>query len=115
MIIENYNSVYELKGNFVKSTLHIFQKKFENIFEKENHLTIYTDGLDCIDNHGMRSIVKLHNDALSKDKRLTIIGLGNQKLYDHLKPLEISKIKNMGALKVIQHNFVKLNKWFHSF
>lgn len=112
MIIENNNSVYELKGDFVKSTLHTFQKKFEHIFNKENHLTLYTDGLDCIDVYGIRSIVKLHNYALSKQKHLSIIGLGNQKLFDQLKPIAISKMKNKSPLKTIHVIFMNFKKWF---
>ena len=115
MIIENNNSVYELKGAFVKSTLHKFEDRFEQIFEEENHLTICTVGLDHIDISGVRSIVKLHNEALSKHKKLSIIGLGNQELFDHLKPHQISILQNKSILDTLSNGFLEVMKWFQNY
>lgn len=115
MVIENNNSIYELKGAFVKSTLHIFEDRFEHIFDEENHLTICTVGLDHIDLSGVRSIVKLHNEALSKNKQLSIIGAGNQELFDHLKPLGISKNRTKSKSETMRSGFVELSKWFKNY
>ncbi|TJY38237.1 hypothetical protein E5167_01105 [Pontimicrobium aquaticum] len=63
----------------------MFQHTFKNIFSKVDELKINIEGLDSIDRDGVSAITKLHNRAISKNKKLTIIGLGCKELYEHIK------------------------------
>ena len=38
-----------------------------------------------MDRYGVKAFVKLHNEAVIKNKKLSIIGLGCKDLYDHFK------------------------------
>lgn len=113
MTIENHNNIYELQGALVRSTVHVFKNEFETIFEEENTLTICTTGLDHIDIYGVRCIANLHNEALLKNKKLSIIGLGNKSLFNHFKALENSKITHKTTLKTIGNSFSVLGKIFN--
>ncbi len=83
--ISNCDNCYIVKGNLTQKTLQTFQHTFKNIFDKIEHLTINIEGLDSIDRDGVSAITKLHNTAISKSKKLTIIGLGCKELYQHIK------------------------------
>jgi anti-anti-sigma regulatory factor len=81
--ITNSNDFYKIKGNLNKSNLHIFQSTFQNIFDKLDSLIINIEGVESIDREGVNVIAKLHNESLSKQKKLSIIGLGCKELYQH--------------------------------
>lgn len=115
MIIENNNNVYELKGALVKSTVHLFQNEFQNIFDWKTDLTISTIDLEKIDGFGVNAIAQLHHEAISKQKRLSIIGLGNQELFDHFKAGETSEIGNNISLNVTGSGFKALFKFFQNY
>ncbi|WP_239021914.1 hypothetical protein [Pontimicrobium aquaticum] len=83
--ISNCDNCYKIKGNLTKENLSIFQHTFKNIFSKVDELKINIEGLDSIDRDGVSAITKLHNRAISKNKKLTIIGLGCKELYEHIK------------------------------
>lgn len=83
--ISNCDNCYKIKGNLTKKTLKIFSYTFKDIFDKVEQLTINIEGLDSIDRDGVSAITKLHNRAISKNKKLTIIGLGCKELYQHIK------------------------------
>ena len=83
--ISNCDNCYNIKGNLIQKNLHAFQHTFRNIFEKVDHLTINIEGLNSIDRDGVSAITKLHNKAISNNKKLTIIGLGCKELYQHIK------------------------------
>ncbi len=83
--ITNYNNFFKIKGILNKQSIHIFQSEFQNIFEKVSMLTISIEGLESIDSHGVSALAKLHNESITKDKSLSIIGLGCKDLYDHFK------------------------------
>lgn len=83
--ITNCDNCYNIKGNLTQKNLDAFQHTFQNIFDKIEHLTINIEGLDSIDRDGVCAITKLHNRAISKNKKLTIVGLGCKELLDHIK------------------------------
>ena len=83
--ISNCDNCYKIIGSLTQKNLSIFQNSFKNIFETNNNLTINIEGLKDIDREGISAITKLHNEALTKQKKLTIIGLGNKQLYQHFK------------------------------
>ena len=83
--ISNCDNCYNIKGNLTKKNLNIFSHTFKNIFDKVDHLTINIEGLNSIDRDGVGAITKLHNKAISNNKKLTIIGLGCKELYQHIK------------------------------
>jgi len=83
--ISNCDNCYKITGSLTQQNLYIFQNTFQDIFETTGNLTINIEGLKCIDREGVSAITKLHNQALSNQKKLTIIGLGNKELYQHFK------------------------------
>lgn len=115
LIIENINNVYELKGSLVKLNIHVFQNKFQNIFDDKSDLTISIVNLERIDNYGVNAIAKLHNDAITKLKRLSIIGFGNQELFNHFKMVETLEIRNEGSENVKETFFKRSHKLYQNY
>jgi hypothetical protein len=66
----------------------VFKKHFKNVFNNTNGITISIENLSSIDRYGVSAIAQLHNEALVKSKRLSIIGLGQSSLYNHFKTEE---------------------------
>ncbi len=83
--ISNCDNCFKIKGNLTKKNLHTFRHTFKNIFDKIDHLTINIEGLNSIDREGVSAITKLHNTAITNNKKLTIVGLGCKELYQHIK------------------------------
>lgn len=83
--ISDCDNCYKIKGNLTKKNLYTFQHTFKNIFDEVEHLTINIEDLNSIDREGVSAIAKLHNTAITKKKKLTIIGLGCKELYQHIK------------------------------
>lgn len=85
LYITNANNYFNLKGSFSKSNLDVFWKEFQFIFEKNDRVTINIERLTHIDRDGINALVKLHNQSLTKQKSLSIIGMGNPKVYNRFK------------------------------
>lgn len=83
--ISSYNNFFTLKGILNRDTVYIFQKEFKHIFDKANAITISIEGLEFVDRYGVNAFAKLHSDAILKNKKLAIIGLGCEDLYAHFK------------------------------
>ncbi len=83
--ISNCDNCYKIIGSLTQQNLYVFQNTFQDIFETTSNLTINIEGLNDIDREGVSAITKLHNEALTNHKKLTIIGLGNKELYEHFK------------------------------
>lgn len=83
--ITNCNNFFKIVGTLNKSSLNIFQNEFNNIFERVNNLTISIQDIQSMDRYGVDAIAKLHQEALNKNKKLSIIGFGCKDLYDHFK------------------------------
>lgn len=79
------DNCFKIKGNLTKKYLHTFQQTFKNIFDKIDDLIVNIEELNAIDRDGVSALTKLHNLALTKKKKLTIVGLDNKDLYEHFK------------------------------
>jgi len=99
LTIKNNHNYFEIRGILVKYNIHLFQKKFQNIFDERNSLILNITGLNRIDSFGINAIAKIHNEAISKQKRFSIIGLGNNELLDHFKAIEsVENLENVMAI-----------------
>jgi anti-anti-sigma regulatory factor len=83
--ITNCNNFFKIKGILNRNNVDVFQNEFKNIFEKVSSLTISIQDIESMDKYGVDAISKLHQEALNKNKRLSIIGYGCKDLYDHFK------------------------------
>lgn len=83
--ISNCNNFFKVKGVLNKKSVSAFTNKFNNIFEKVNAITISIQELESMDKYGVDAISKLHEEALAKNKSLSIVGFGCKELYDHFK------------------------------
>jgi len=83
--ITNSNNFFKLKGILDRNSLDLFQHEFKNIFEKLSSVTISIEEVEWMDHYGVKSMTELHNEAIKKNKKLSIIGFGCKELYDHFK------------------------------
>lgn len=83
--ISNCNNFFKIKGILNRNSLEIFQNEFQNIFEKVNNLTISIQDVESMDRYGVKAFVALQNEAIQKNKNLSIIGIGCKDLYNHFK------------------------------
>ncbi|MGA1227087.1 MAG: hypothetical protein ACO3VF_07635 [Tamlana sp.] len=83
--ITRCNNFFKVKGILNKKSISVFQNEFENIFVRFSNLTISIQDIEGMDKYGVDAIAKLHYEALTKNKRLSIIGYGCKDLYDHFK------------------------------
>nr|WP_321244884.1 hypothetical protein [uncultured Psychroserpens sp.] len=82
------NNFFNVKGVLDRNNIHVFKKHFKNVFNNTNGITISIENLSSIDRYGVSAIAQLHNEAIVKSKRLSIIGLGQNSLYNHFKTEE---------------------------
>lgn len=83
--ITSSNNFFKLKGILDRNSLDLFQHEFKNIFEKVSTLTISIEEVEWMDHYGVKAMTGLHNEAIMKNKKLSIIGLGCKELYEHFK------------------------------
>ncbi len=83
--ITNCNNFFKIKGILNKRSLSLFENEFNNIFDKMDYLTVSIEGVESMDRHGVTAITRLHEEALNRNKRLSIIGYGCKDLFDHFK------------------------------
>ena len=76
-------NLFRIKGRLDRSSLQLFQETFDNIFEKMDQVVISIEDLQGIDREGVVAIAKLHNEAIIKQKKLSIVGIGCKELYQH--------------------------------
>ncbi len=86
--ITNYNNRFKIKGTLNKLNLKTFNAHFANIFDKVDDLLLDIESVESIDGAGVMALAKLHNESITKSKRLSIIGLGCKELYQHFKSEE---------------------------
>ncbi|EGV44544.2 STAS domain-containing protein [Bizionia argentinensis JUB59] len=88
LIISSSKNFFDIKGTLDRNSVSMFQKEFENVFEKLQSVTINIEGLKSIDKLGVTALAKLHNEALLKKTKLSIIGFGCKELYDDFKTFD---------------------------
>lgn len=82
------NNFFEVKGSLHKNNIHQFKREFANVFNKQNALIISIENLKSIDRYGANALAQLHNESITKGKKLSIIGMGCDDLYEHFKSEE---------------------------
>lgn len=95
--ITGYNNFFKLKGILNKLSLGLFENEFSDIFDKVNHLTISIENIEWMDKDGVEAFVELHNKSISKNKELSIIGIGCKELYEHFKTEKIQDLPSETA------------------
>ena len=83
--ITRYNNFFKIKGILNKRNVDLFQKEFNHIFDTLSSITISIESIEWMDHSGVKAFVKLNDEAVLKNKKLSIIGLGCKELYDHFK------------------------------
>jgi anti-anti-sigma regulatory factor len=86
--ITSYNNQFKIKGVLNRQNVNVFTSEFKFIFEKFNSLTLNIEGLTSIDRYGVNALAQLHNESISRQKNLSIIGMGCDDLYEHFKSEE---------------------------
>ncbi|MBC2844255.1 STAS domain-containing protein [Winogradskyella flava] len=86
--ITSYNNRFQIKGNLNKLNIKTFNAHFANIFDKLDNILLDIESVESIDRSGVMALAKLHNESITKSKRLSIIGLGCKELYEHFKSEE---------------------------
>jgi len=86
--IRNANNYFKLKGILNKKNVVAFKLEFQTVFETFNAITLNIEDVTAIDRHGVKAISELQRRAMASNKRLSIIGMGNNKLYSHFKAAE---------------------------
>ena len=86
--ITNQDNFFQVTGTLSKFNVHHFKKEFSNIFDKQNTLTINIENLTSIDRYGVNALAQLHNESLVKGKKLSIIGMGCDDLYEEFNSEE---------------------------
>lgn len=86
--ITSYNNQFKIKGVLNRQNVSVFNSEFKNIFEKFNSLILSIEGLSSIDRYGVNALAQLHNESITQNKNLSIVGLGCDDLYEHFKSEE---------------------------
>lgn len=86
--IKNANNFVKVKGSLNKKNVHVFKKEFTAVLEIFNAITLSLEDLVGVDRYGLKAIDQLQHEAIAKNKRLSIIGIGNTTLYNHFKRTE---------------------------
>jgi ABC-type transporter Mla MlaB component len=79
--ITNYNNFFKIRGVLNHQNLHVFQSAFNHVFDSLDKVTISIEGLENVDRYGVNALAKLHNEAISKKKSLSIIDNGCKGVY----------------------------------
>ena len=83
--ITRNKNFFTIKGILNKKSVDLFKKEFSHVFDTLNSVTISIENIEWMDRYGVKAFAKLHSEAVSKNKKLSIIGLGCKDLYDHFK------------------------------
>ncbi len=86
--ITSYNNQFRIRGVLNKQNVNLFKSEFNDIFERFNSLTLSIEGLTSIDRYGVDALAQLHNESISRQKSLSIVGIGCDDLYEHFKSEE---------------------------
>ncbi|OBX24979.1 STAS domain-containing protein [Gelidibacter algens] len=86
--ITKTNNFFQLKGILQRGNIHQFKRELSNIFETQNAVILNIENLTSIDHYGVNALAQLHNESITKGKKLSIIGMGCDDLYEHFKSEE---------------------------
>lgn len=92
--ITSYNNFFKIKGILSKRNLDVFKNEFTNVFDRLDALTISIENIEWMDKYGVDAFAKLHYEALSKNKKMSIIGLGCKELYEHFKSSDVTNTQS---------------------
>lgn len=81
--ITHFNNFFTIKGILNKRNLDVFNAEFSSIFERLDSLTISIENVEWMDKSGVNALADLHYEALAKNKKMAIVGLGCKDLYEH--------------------------------
>ena len=90
LTISNYNNIYKVKGQLVKLNIRTFVTEFKDVFDTSDDVILNLQELSNIDNHGVNAIAKLHNEAITRKKKLAIVGFGSNQLLNHFKSNKVA-------------------------
>ncbi|WP_111682296.1 STAS domain-containing protein [Winogradskyella tangerina] len=90
--ITSYNNRFQIKGTLNKLSLKTFHAHFANIFDELDDILLDIESVESIDRAGVMALARLHNESITKSKKLSIVGLGCKELYDHFKNQESSTV-----------------------
>ena len=91
--ITNYNNRFQIKGTLNKLSIKTFNAHFANIFDRLDNILFDIESVESIDRAGVMALARLHNESITKSKKLSIVGLGCKELYDHFKSEEPETIQ----------------------
>lgn len=83
--ITHNNNLYQVVGTLNRQSVGRFQQEFQDVFERQNSVTISIAGLKSIDKEGVSALAKLYNESIVLKKQLSIVGFGCKDLYDDFK------------------------------
>lgn len=95
-IKKNFN-VYEIKGQLVAKNIRLFKKYFSNLLGKSKVVIVSLDKIKDIDEKGVKVMLEMYREAMSKETILYILGKNNERVYNMFKEQK----KNY-----VLHNFV---------
>lgn len=90
LIITNINNVYKVKGNLIRLNIPFFKNELKDVFNQADDVILNLQELSAIDNQGVVAIAQLHNEALSKNKKLSIVGLSNSQVSNRFKSNQVA-------------------------
>ncbi|TYA69949.1 hypothetical protein [Seonamhaeicola marinus] len=83
--ITNCNNFFKIKGILDKKSISLFEEEFNNIFDRMDNLKVSIEAVDSMDRHGIMALTRLHEEALMRNKKLSIIGYGCKNLLAEFK------------------------------
>ena len=86
--ISEANNFFRIEGILDKTTVGIFKSQFQDVFEYLSNVTISIEDVVKIDKYGVSALAHLHNESITRKKRLSIVGSGYNDLYHYFKSEE---------------------------
>jgi len=88
--ITSYNNFCTVKGVLDKTQVPLFLQELQDILFEVNYLTLSLEGLDEIDNYGMRAINQIQKEFNKYKKHLSIVGLRGNGIYNNIKKQKVA-------------------------
>ncbi|MFV0565856.1 MAG: STAS domain-containing protein [Flavobacteriaceae bacterium] len=88
--IVHCNNFYKIKGSLNKKHVIVFEEEFKNVFSHSDTVVISIEDISHIDKDGVQALTNLYKEAVAKHKKLSIVGLGCEDLYDHFASIDVA-------------------------